>query len=841
MTTRRETELVALRKLADELAGRRTGKMTTGHLLAAIASHSSPAADLLLERRLGPEVLLSAARVTVDDARDAVDRAIQRAREIAGRTGAREPDALHLLLALCHDRGAGSHRALEQCGVDVGKLRAAAMQIAQGITAPRRRPVSAPQALSASSDRPATSAKPAPKPAPPSSARVPIVPAKVPARLAAPARPTAPPPASVVVAKAPAPTHTPPPAPSSAKHRAAPRHAERGAPSGRFVLDPKRYPLLAQLTVNLTAQAARGELDPVVGRDAEIERTLDVLAKRSANNPCLVGIGGVGKTSVARGLAQLIAGTARISQITGKTPAQLDERIVLAVETARLLSGGRERLAQLKQELARATQEGHRIVLFFDEVHALFAESTGDEALGELKIGLARGELSILGATTVQDYRRTIDADPALARHFTPIEIEEMDEAEAVHAIGTLGPALAQHHHAMMEPEAIAAAVRWSVRYLPGRALPDKAINVLDLAGARARRRGESTIERRGVAEVVSELADVPLERLLETDGERLLRLQELLAERVVGHGEALSRIATVLRRNAAGLPARRPIGSFLLLGPTGVGKTETAKAIAECLFGSDTAMTRLDLSEYAEPHSIARLVGAPPGYVGHESGGQLTEAVKRRPYQVLLLDEIEKAHRDVLEAFLQVFDEGRMTDGRGRTVDFTSVVIVLTSNLGADVSMPTARRGKIGFGDQAASAAAADARRYEEAIIQRARGELPPELYNRLDEVLAFAPLSRVDVAEVARRMLIDLGEQLQAARGVKLDTSEAAIGALLEGGGFDPELGARPMRRAIARLVEAPIADLFLRGQLAPGSIVTVDVEDGALVIDAVRPNAA
>ena len=474
------------------------------------------------------------------------------------------------------------------------------------------------------------------------------------------------------------------------------------------------------------------------------------------------------------------------------------------METARLLAGGRERLAQLKQELARATQEGHRIVLFFDEVHALFAESTGDEALGELKIGLSRGELSILGATTVQDYRRTIDADPALARHFTPIEIEEMDEEAAVQAITVLGPALAEHHRAMVEPEAIAAAVRWSVRYLPGRALPDKALGVLDLAGARARRRGELSIARRGVAEVVSELADVPLDRLLETDGERLLRLQELLAERVVGHSTSLARIATVLRRNAAGLAARRPIGSFLLLGPTGVGKTETAKAIAECLFGSDTAMTRLDLSEYAEPHSIARLVGAPPGYVGHESGGQLTEAVKRRPYQVLLLDEIEKAHRDVLEAFLQVFDEGRMTDGRGRTVDFTSTVIVLTSNIGADIALPSARRGKIGFGEAPGTVAAADARRYEEAVTQRARGELPPELYNRLDEVLAFAPLSRVDIAEVARRMLLDLGRALETARSVTLDTSEAAIGALLEGGGFDAELGARtdaPSDRAAHR----------------------------------------
>jgi ATP-dependent Clp protease ATP-binding subunit ClpC len=349
------------------------------------------------------------------------------------------------------------------------------------------------------------------------------------------------------------------------------------------------------------------------------------------------------------------------------------------------------------------------------------------------------------------------------------------------------------------------------------------------------------------VADVVSETTGVPVERLLETDAARMLRLEQLLSERVVGHADALARIARVLRRNASGFRSRRPIGSFLLLGPTGVGKTETAKAIAECLFHSPHSITRLDLSEYAESHAIARLVGAPPGYVGHEAGGQLTEAIRKRPYQVLLLDEIEKAHRDVLEGFLQVFDEGRMTDGRGRTIDFTNAVIVMTSNLGADVARPTAR-GRIGFGAKDGTSPASpergrnlserDTRAYEEALCAAARAALPPELYNRIDEVLAFAPLGRADVAEVARRMLRALGEELEAARGIRLDVSDAAIDALLAAGGFDAELGARPMRRAIGRLVEAPIAEMVLRGELERGDVALVEVEGGRVVVDAVHP---
>jgi ATP-dependent Clp protease ATP-binding subunit ClpC len=417
----------------------------------------------------------------------------------------------------------------------------------------------------------------------------------------------------------------------------------------------------------------------------------------------------------------------------------------------------------------------------------------------------------------------------------TPIEVSELAPDEAILALERVAPAFERHHGVRFTSEAIAAAVAWSARYVPDRALPDKAVSVLDLAGARARRRGERELGREQVAEVVSETTGVPVERLLETDGARMLRLEELMGARIVGHVEAISRIARVLRRNASGFRSRRPIGSFLLLGPTGVGKTETAKAIAECLFHSPHAMTRLDFSEYAEAHAIARLVGAPPGYIGHDGGGQLTEAVRKRPYQVLLLDEIEKAHRDVLEAFLQVFDEGHMTDGRGRTVDFTNVVIAMTSNLGSDVAQPSTR-GRIGFGGPGGRDKR-DTRAYEEALGAAARSALPPELYNRIDEVLAFAPLDRADVAEVARRMLRALGEELAAARGVNLDVSDAAVEALLDAGGFDPELGARPMRRAIGRLVEAPIAEMLLKGELERGDVAMVVAEEHHVVVDAVR----
>jgi ATP-dependent Clp protease ATP-binding subunit ClpC len=818
MTGTRETELAALRKIAEDLAKGRGERVSTGHLLAAIASNAGGAAELLRERRLDAEVLLKAARVLTDDHADAVPRAFQRTRELAARSPSRDATGIHLLFALCQERTTAAYRAITQCGSDVTKLRTAAMQLAMGIVGPRRA-------------RPATQLS-----LPPTATKA-LAPqaASTPAARTAPAPPVGP---RTRRHRHPAPTSVAPKAASSAPSAGAPIANPRPSPGSppsartstgaraleRLELDAKRFPTLCSIGRNLTAAAARGELDPVLGREAEIDRTLDVLAKRHGNCPCLVGPAGVGKTSVVHGLAQ------RIADGTG-------DRVVVEIDAAGLLAGTgvrgalAERMAQIRAEVG---QSDGRVVLFFDELHAVL--TADDEATAELKVSLGRGELACIGATTVEDYKRVVLADAALSRRLTAIEVAELSPDEAVLALERVAPAFERHHGVRFSDDAIAAAVAWTARYMPDRALPDKAVGVLDLAGARAKRRGERELGREQVAEIVSETTGVPVERLLDADGARMLRLEELMGDRIVGHREALGRIARVLRRNASGFRSRRPIGSFLLLGPTGVGKTETAKAIAECLFHSPHAMTRLDFSEYAEAHAIARLVGAPPGYIGHDGGGQLTEAVRKRPYQVLLLDEIEKAHRDVLEAFLQVFDEGHLTDGRGRTVDFTNVVIAMTSNLGADVTRRSGR-GRIGFGESDGARAERDAREYEEALCAAARAGLPPELYNRIDEVLAYAPLGRADVAEVARRMLRALGEDLEASRGISLDVSEGAVLALLDEGGFDAELGARPMRRAIGRLVEAPIAEMILRGELDRGDVALLDVEQGRIAVDAVR----
>ncbi|HYQ27990.1 MAG TPA: ATP-dependent Clp protease ATP-binding subunit, partial [Polyangiaceae bacterium] len=476
--------------------------------------------------------------------------------------------------------------------------------------------------------------------------------------------------------------------------------------------------------------------------------------------------------------------------------------------------------------------------IFFDEIHQLFVGEAAEEIASELKLAFSRGELPCIGATTPEEFQKALAADAGLARRFSLVEVEQPSREEAYLIVDALRPRLEAHHRVCYQTEALALGVGWSVRYLPGRALPDKAVSILDLAGARTRRRGKVEVTAESVAEVVAELADMPVERLLEADADRMLRLEEILAERVVGHGEQIRRIARILRRNAAGLGSRRPIGTFLLLGPTGVGKTESAKAIAEVLFHCDTAMTRLDLSEFSEPHSIARLIGAPPGYVGHEAGGQLTEAVRRRPYQVILLDELEKAHPDVLTSFLAVFDEGRLTDGRGRTVDFTNTVILMTSNLGAEESGSTPRR-RVGFGNEAQ-----DRADLEQRVVAAARSSLAPELYNRIDEVLVFAPLARDEVREIARRLLEGVSRALSAQRGLRLDFGPEVVEFLLDHGGFEPTLGARPMKRTIARLVEAPLAEKILRGQLHPKSTLLLSVEGEQLecdVLDAATSSAA
>lgn len=827
-----ESELARLERQAVDLARGRKERVTSAHLLAAIAALEDAAGGLLRDRRLGPEDLLRAARAATDDERDPLRQAAKGAREVADRMRAPAPLAVHLLISLLGDRSTAAYRALDQCGVDKRRLRLSAMNQALGALGrkpiesraeTKARPVALgegsggrlgqprPQRTAAAARRRAQLVSPADLR---SQRRLEAAPPAEEAPAVSADGPPAPPAAALEVAR-----------PAPAPKPEAQRIPVRGGRSDdelerRFGLARKQYPLLTRFGDNLTLSAARGQLDQCVCREPEVERVLDVLCKRFGNNPCLVGASGVGKTRIVHGVAQRLA----------EQDSDVEPWLIVELGAAALVNGTGVRggLAQRMQALRREVElGGRRIVLFFDDTHQLFLGDGGDELASEFKLAISRGELRCIGATTREEFARSIEADAALARRFSIVEVEEPSREDAYLMLESLGPKFEAHHSVRFGPDVLALAIAWSTQYVSGKVLPDKAISVLDLSLARARRRGQAEVLPAQVAEVVSEISNVPVERLLQSDGERLLALEEALGARVVGHAECLAALARSVRRNAAGLGGKRPIGTFLLLGPTGVGKTETAKALAESLFFSDQAMTRIDLSEYGEAHSVARLLGAPPGYVGHEAGGQLTEAVRRRPYQVILLDELEKAHDDVLQSFLAVFDEGRMTDGRGRTVDFSHTLIVMTSNLGvADVG------ASAGLGFQRSEPSLAQS--YAARLLARARAALAPEFFNRLDEVLVFAPLERAEVCEIARRMLRRLGERLEASRGVGVEFDASAVDALLAAGGMDLKLGARPMQRTISRLVEGPLADMILSGEVGAGRSVSLRGRGKHILID-------
>ena len=647
------------------------------------------------------------------------------------------------------------------------------------------------------------------------------------------------------------------------------RGVESGTPR-----ESSKTPTLDQFGRDLTEQAREGKLDPVIGRADEIEQTIEILSRRTKNNPALIGDPGVGKTAIVEGIAQRI--------VNDEVPETLAERRVVQLDLAGMVAGSKYRgefEERLKKVIDEITENEGNIILFVDELHTLVGAGAAEGAMDAgnmLKPALARGELHVIGATTLDEYRKDVEGDPALERRFQPVLVREPTVDETIEILHGLKDRYEAFHRVRISEEAIVAAAELSDRYIRDRFLPDKAIDLIDQAGARVRlrtktkddetrsleedlrrlarerdqataaedygragslrdemdgRQGELEERRHGrqrapevtaedIAQIVSRSTGIPISQLTAEERERLLRLEQQLHERIVGQEEAVEAVAEAIRRSRAGLgDPNRPVGSFLFLGPTGVGKTELARALAEVMFGDESLMLRFDMSEFQERHTVSRLVGAPPGYVGYEEAGQLTEQVRRRPYSVLLFDEIEKAHPDVFNILLQILDDGRLTDAQGRTVDFKHSVVIMTSNLGADRIQQFAREG--GDFDQ-----------LKDELMQVLRQSFRPEFINRIDEIIVFRALDDRQLAQITRLLLDKLARRLRA-QHIEVEFTDPAV-ELLAHEGFDPEFGARPLRRTIQRLVENELSRMVLSGAVNEGDRITVDAADGQLHFD-------
>ena len=647
---------------------------------------------------------------------------------------------------------------------------------------------------------------------------------------------------------------------------------------------------LSEFTHDLTADARTGKLDPVIGRDNEIKRVIQILSRRSKNNPCLIGEPGVGKTAIAEGLAQKIA--------EGKVPEKLLDKKLLSLDLTGMVAGAKYRGEfedRIKKVMQEAKKDGN-IILFIDELHTIVGTGSAEgavDAANILKPALSRGEIQVVGATTLNEYRKYIEKDAALERRFQPVTVGEPSQEATLEILKGLREKYEQHHGLHITDEALKAAVELSARYINDRFLPDKAIDLMDEAASRVQmeeeepseeltsleeklnalaadkeaaiaaqdfekaaqlrdterdykkqleternKRRENNKEHRDVTEediaaVVSDWTGVPVTRLTEDESQRLLHMEDTLHKRVVGQDEAVKAVARAIRRGRVGLKdPKRPIGSFLFLGPTGVGKTELCKSLAEAMFGDENAMIRIDMSEYMERHTVSRLVGSPPGYVGHDEGGQLTEKVRRKPYSVVLFDEIEKAHEDVWNIMLQILDDGRITDSQGRTVDFKNTVIVMTSNIGA--RSLTAMGSKLGFSAEERDSDPDAEKKFEtarEQVMAELRQTFRPEFLNRIDDIIVFRPLTEEDIREVARRMLKTVSARMET-MGIHLDASDEAVAELAKEG-FDPKYGARPLRRAIQSKVEDAVAEKMLDGTLKAGDTAKLTVENNRLCV--------
>jgi len=650
---------------------------------------------------------------------------------------------------------------------------------------------------------------------------------------------------------------------------------------------PGQTATLDQFSRDLTRLAREDKLDPVIGREKEIERIIQILSRRTKNNPVLIGDPGVGKTAIVEGLAQKI--------VQNRVPEVLKDKRVIALDMPGMVAGTKYR-GEFEERFKRVIDEvraAGNVILFIDELHTLIGAGAAEGAIDAaniLKPALARGEMQTIGATTIDEYRKHIERDAALERRFQAVMVGEPAVEETVAILKGLRDRYEAHHRVKIGDDALAAAARLSDRYISGRFLPDKAIDLIDEAASRVRlkaytapddvkslearleevekekaaavnaqefekaaslrdeerklkeeleaKKGEwqkekglekSTVTPEDIAQIVSSWTGIPVTQLAQEDTERLLHLEDILHRRVIGQDEAVRAIARAVRRARAGIKdPRRPIGSFIFLGPTGVGKTELARALAEALFGDEDAMTRFDMSEYMEKHTVSRLVGAPPGYVGYEESGQLTEAVRRRPYSVILFDEIEKAHPDIFNVLLQVMEDGRLTDAKGRTVDFRNTVIIMTSNVGAS----TIKRQSLGFKASTSQVAADSYESMKKHIMEELRRTFRPEFLNRVDDLIVFHALSREDIKQIVDLMLNELNRRLEENK-LSVEATDEAKEILLKEG-FDEAFGARPLRRTIQNLIEDQLSDEMLAGKLVPGDKVLAVARDGKIVLE-------
>ena len=575
--------------------------------------------------------------------------------------------------------------------------------------------------------------------------------------------------------------------------------------------------MLDQYSRDLTEMAAAGRIDPVVGRGNEIRRAIQILSRRSKNNPVLVGEPGVGKTAVAEGLALCVS--------RGQAPAELRDKRIVSLDIPALLAGTKYRgdFEERVKSVLRDVKRAGDVILFIDELHTIIGAGSAEGAIDAaniLKPALGRGEVQIIGATTPEEYRRHIEKDAALERRFQPVKVTEPGREQTMEMLQSLRPALEKHHRVSLDEEALTAAYELSVRYINDRFLPDKAIDLLDEAAAAVHvEGGRRPVTAADVAQVVSLWTEIPLSSLDESESQRLQGLEEQLKQRIIGQDEAVSAVARAIRRSRVGLKdPRRPVGSFLFLGPTGVGKTELCRALAATVYGDENAMIRLDMSEYMEKHSVSRLIGSPPGYVGYEDGGQLTEKVRRKPWSVVLFDEIEKAHEDVWSILLQIMDDGHLTDATGRRVDFSNTVIVMTSNIGAKTI--TENRPALGFADSQ--------RRDEENMNQKVMAELRatfrPEFLNRVDETIVFHRLSDEHLCAITQTLLEQVKQRFQAL-GITLLVPEDTA-CWLASQGRDDKFGARPLRRTVQHCIEDAAAEQLLEGKIGPGDRVAAAV---------------